>query len=172
MTKATTPTTPTTTQTPTATSTTATTSTTQSTNKDTPSILNKIKNSDKGQIVGGALTGILHVLTGTTSLDYRGLGHNAPPSRDFELARGCAIAVCSLVEGIKGGGMAAGGAATLAAGASTTPEGVGIPVLAAGGAMTAAGTALSVKGAMEAKTAVQIIQNAMAMSSSKGNQPS
>lgn len=100
MTKATTPTTPTTTQTLTATSSTATTSTTQSTNKDTPSILNKIKNSDKGQIVG-ALTDILHVLTGTTSVDYRGHGHNAPPSHAFELASGCTIAVCSLVEGIK-----------------------------------------------------------------------
>lgn len=167
MTKATTPTTPTTTQTPTATSTTATTSTTQSTNKDTPSILNKIKNSDKGQIVG-ALTGILHVLTGTTSVDYRGHGHNAPPSH---ASSGCAIAVCSLVEGIKGRGMAAGEAATIAAGAATTPEGVGIPVLA-GSAMTAAGTALCVKGVMEAKTAAQIIPNAMALSSSKGNQPS
>ena len=92
MTKATTPTTPITTQTPIATSTTATTSITQSNNKDTHST-----------------TGILHVLTGTTSVDYRGLGHNAPPSRAFELASGCAIAVCSLVEGIKGGGMTAGG---------------------------------------------------------------
>lgn len=68
--------------------------------------------------------------------------------------------------------MAAEEAATLAAGAVTTPEGVGIPVLAAGGAMTTAGTALSVKGLMDAKTAAQIIQNAMAMSSSNGNQPS
>jgi hypothetical protein len=68
--------------------------------------------------------------------------------------------------------MAAGEAATIAAGAATTPEGVGIPVLAAGSAMTAAGTALSVKGVMEAKTAAQIIPNAMALSSSKGNQPS
>lgn len=109
MTKATTPTTPITTQTPIATSTTATTSITQSNNKDTHSTVNKIKNSGKGQIVGGALTGILNVLTGTTSVDYRGLGHNAPPSRAFELASGCAIAVCSLVEGIKGGGMTAGG---------------------------------------------------------------
>jgi hypothetical protein len=171
VTKATTATTPTTTQTPTATSSTATTSTTQSTDKDTPSILNKIKNSDKGQIVG-ALTGILHLLTDTTSVDYRGHGHNTPPSHAFELASGCAIAVCSLVEGIKGRGIAAGEAATISAGAATTPEGVGIPVLAAGGAITAAGTALSVKGVMEAKTAAQIIPNAMALSSSKGNQPS